>query len=638
MKSVVILLAGTLICGPVLAGKIFSNPGGAETFGGSLKEPATCGVTLPDEHRRLDDVVGEAFVAGVSWQDQQQTGSCGRMIAMDSYRAIHVAWMNSLDRFGNQRYIYYNFKPQHVDHFTYENGIRVDTGVRGGFTNLVVTPLGIPFIAYHQFEEGVGDQDVCVSYVSDAVCLNVGSMLPRPDILFPKIKRGSDGNLHMVSLAGNVGEYDRIVYSRGVPVFRPGGEVEDIHWQVQIDDSEFLPLDTTLVRAHDLACSRYENRVAVAWSRCIKPFDSTWNKFNNDIYLIISEDGGINWGDRINVTRFVPADTLCADTLENFRLCNRDTLRAFNDLSLLFDDGNDLHIVFTTIGYYTWSRVQRDPIITESEALMWHWSKATDVYSLVADGWEDTEHLGEDQTILQMPSLAYESASQSLYCAYMRYDPEVRAHNGHASADIFISVSRDMGRTWSVGRNVTNSGPVRNPAPSGGSFHERAPTLVEQVTDDYLHLAYLLDYDAGTVREGEGLATLNDIIYQRIPTDSIPEFPQVPNYPLHADSAGYVPVREPHRPELPSSVTLFPAYPNPFNASTTITFETGGEKRVLLVLYNLMGQEVQRLAEGRYPAGRHQVRMDGSRLPSGVYLVRLRSGAGAQTQKLLLLK
>jgi hypothetical protein len=61
------------------------------------------------------------------------------------------------------------------------------------------------------------------------------------------------------------------------------------------------------------------------------------------------------------------------------------------------------------------------------------------------------------------------------------------------------------------------------------------------------------------------------------------------------------------------------AYPNPFsnNASIEFTLPEGGQ--VLISLFDQAGRQVQQLANGFFPAGKHNVKIDGSRLFPGVY-------------------
>jgi PKD repeat protein len=89
---------------------------------------------------------------------------------------------------------------------------------------------------------------------------------------------------------------------------------------------------------------------------------------------------------------------------------------------------------------------------------------------------------------------------------------------------------------------------------------------------------------------------------------------------------------------LPSELSLEQNSPNPFRPSTQIAFSLPGESSVRLVVFNVLGQEVARLAEGVLPAGRHAVTWDARRLPSGVYFYRLEGPGFSQTRKMTLLK
>ena len=88
----------------------------------------------------------------------------------------------------------------------------------------------------------------------------------------------------------------------------------------------------------------------------------------------------------------------------------------------------------------------------------------------------------------------------------------------------------------------------------------------------------------------------------------------------------------------PTSFSLQPAYPNPFNPSTTIRFSLPERVHVELKVFDRLGREVARLVDGTIEAGRHEVRFSGSSLPSGVYFARFSAGGFAQTRRLTLLK
>jgi len=89
---------------------------------------------------------------------------------------------------------------------------------------------------------------------------------------------------------------------------------------------------------------------------------------------------------------------------------------------------------------------------------------------------------------------------------------------------------------------------------------------------------------------------------------------------------------------LPHGFTLAQNYPNPFNPSTTVRFSLPSEEHVTLTVFDIMGREVGRLAEGRYAAGEYSVAWDASRFASGVYLCRLTAGAISLSRTMTLMK
>ena len=80
-------------------------------------------------------------------------------------------------------------------------------------------------------------------------------------------------------------------------------------------------------------------------------------------------------------------------------------------------------------------------------------------------------------------------------------------------------------------------------------------------------------------------------------------------------------------------------YPNPFNPSTTISWQLAVSSEVELSIYNILGKKVVSLITERQQAGTHQIEWDATGFASVVYYYRLITGAGfVQTKKLILLK
>jgi hypothetical protein len=79
-------------------------------------------------------------------------------------------------------------------------------------------------------------------------------------------------------------------------------------------------------------------------------------------------------------------------------------------------------------------------------------------------------------------------------------------------------------------------------------------------------------------------------------------------------------------------------YPNPFNPTTTISFSLPHASHIILEIYNLLGQEVQRLIDEERPPGDYSVVWNPGNLASGVYFYRLQTGTTILTKKLVVMR
>lgn len=96
-------------------------------------------------------------------------------------------------------------------------------------------------------------------------------------------------------------------------------------------------------------------------------------------------------------------------------------------------------------------------------------------------------------------------------------------------------------------------------------------------------------------------------------------------------------------PISPTTTELLPAYPNPFNPTTTIEYDLSKAGNVLMVIYNLLGRHVKTLVNTRQSAGHFQTIWDGTDeydLPvaAGVYFCRMEAAKFVNVTKLLLIK
>jgi hypothetical protein len=576
--------------------------------------------------------IGEVDTAGTTWYDVQHVGSCGRMVAVDSAGFAHVAWMNQVNM--EDRHISYNLWDPETQAFTYPSGVQVDNSDRAGYVTLACTVEGNAVPVFHAVYLNPTNARIslccdspphsgwfgCGSAQDSGYWAQAGlDVVGRMHVLYNDIPGGGDVRAAL----------------RYVRVEDFCGEFPNPQW------SEALLFDSTETVAHVTACSRHSERISAGWAHP----RSGHNDFDNDAYVRISENGGDTWQPVMNVTEFQAGDSACCDTAVFPMVCVGDTFRLYTDLSLLFDEDDALHTAFTARTFYDLGVCGGESYSWSGHSGIWHWSEATQNFSLIAgafyfltinNGTIITD--GVWQTNVQRPSLAIDTTTGFLYCAYMQYDSNQYSDAGYPMADVFVSVSTDNGEHWSVGTNVTRSDGGQN-TPAPGSLSERDISLAEVVTDGYLHLFYELDRDAGSswISPSEGTETLNPMLCQRVPVDSIQTSPLVPNYPLHRDSTGFVKASE--RPEpVPQQVNLQPAYPNPFNSTTTITFDLPVRSRVRLAVYDVLGRRAALLTSGMMEAGHHTQTWRADALASGIYFVVLEAAHVQKVQKVMLLR
>ncbi len=89
---------------------------------------------------------------------------------------------------------------------------------------------------------------------------------------------------------------------------------------------------------------------------------------------------------------------------------------------------------------------------------------------------------------------------------------------------------------------------------------------------------------------------------------------------------------------LPTEFALHQNFPNPFNPTTTLSFDLVRPETVKLSVYNIMGQEVAQLVNRPMQAGTHSVTFDASQLASGMYFYRIEAGAFTDMKRMVLVK
>jgi len=84
-------------------------------------------------------------------------------------------------------------------------------------------------------------------------------------------------------------------------------------------------------------------------------------------------------------------------------------------------------------------------------------------------------------------------------------------------------------------------------------------------------------------------------------------------------------------------------YPNPFNPSTTISFNLATDADVTVEVFNVKGQKVKTLVNQKMTQGQHEViwnglNEDNKPVSSGVYLYRVKADNQESVKRMILLK
>jgi photosystem II stability/assembly factor-like uncharacterized protein len=88
----------------------------------------------------------------------------------------------------------------------------------------------------------------------------------------------------------------------------------------------------------------------------------------------------------------------------------------------------------------------------------------------------------------------------------------------------------------------------------------------------------------------------------------------------------------------PGQFILEQNFPNPFNPSTKIKYSVPQLSQVQIKVFDVLGNEIEDLADEEKPAGTYELTWNAENLPSGVYFYQLKAGDFTQMKKMILLR
>ena len=89
---------------------------------------------------------------------------------------------------------------------------------------------------------------------------------------------------------------------------------------------------------------------------------------------------------------------------------------------------------------------------------------------------------------------------------------------------------------------------------------------------------------------------------------------------------------------IPDMYSIHSIYPNPFNPATHIRYSLPEHTDVQIIVYNILGKQIEYLVNNFQSPGYHSIVWDASRYPSGIYFIRMVSNNFTDTRKILLIK
>ncbi len=207
---------------------------------------------------------------------------------------------------------------------------------------------------------------------------------------------------------------------------------------------------------------------------------------------------------------------------------------------------------------------------------------------------------------------------------------------GYMNSEIWGACYDPIVGYWSDPLLITNT--YSTGCAPDSCWSEIEVTIAERI-DDYIHLTFFHDTDAGLAPYEEGETTLGRFRYLPLPTDST----RVAMYEHRQIGAG-IPSDDGNHVPMPSNYRLGTNYPNPFNAATMFWFDVYEPGHFTIDVIDMNGRIVKSIVSKDLAEGRHRFVWEGFSdngwlVPSGVYFLRAKNSSGEEfTRKITLMK
>lgn len=458
-------------------------------------------------------LISPGIILGSTYYDAQSNGSTGNRVAADDIGGLHFCWTGAPGATATDRHLYYKFISEDGDSIPTS---RLPGRDQSGFAGIALfngaanpSAENCAVLGYHN-SASIDDRfAVSLSRGSGTFTIDSTGFPSSPDQrLWPSFSIDISDNIHAVATRSDIpdGGLKYHIYSRK----SYGSSI----WSAP------LVFDSTYAPSPIVISSRVSAKSAIVWS---KPVFQDSNEYDNDIVYMESPNG-TTWNPlgKINITNY-PASAQ-GDTVP----------RAYCDIDAIYDYDDNLHIIWNA-SYVT--RDTANKMVVLYHAALFHWSAQsgiTTIYDHPARLWPCD--MGAWNIALSKMSIGADQDSNFLYVTFTRFDPSDYSGfdtiNGDpnpcggdnalpcANGEIYMTWSINGGDNWAAPIDITDT-PTPDCA-SGYCDSDNWSSLAE-VVDDYLHIIYIDDKDAGAAVLGEGDPTNNQVMYLKVanPTRTI---------------------------------------------------------------------------------------------------------------------
>lgn len=368
---------------------------------------------------------------------------------------------------------------------------------------------------------------------------------------------------------------------------------------------------------------------------------------NSEIYYKRSTDEGISWGADLRLTNNSfdsqsPSLSVSGQVAHVVWYDNRD--------------GNyEIYYKRSTDGGVSW---ETDTRLTNNSAQSWYpsvsvsgstihvvWYDGRDMndeiyYKRSTDGgtsWGADTRLTNSTAVSQRPSIAV----TGLVVHVVWWD------NRDGNAEIYYKRSTDAGISWETDTRLTNNVAISyNPSVSVSA------SLVHVVWYDAREgnqeIYYKRSINGGINWEADSRLTTNGPGISYLPSVTVSGSTvcvlwtddRDGNYEIYykRDPTGNILGITNIGSEIPKEFSLGQNYPNPFNPKTKIHFALPKSSFAKIVVYDILGREVETLVNEQLNAGTYEADWSAAQFASGVYYYKLVAGDFVETKKMVLIK